>query len=117
MGEGVDLQSISSWYKSRPYPTVFEPIYETGETEWQIHIRAGKAIDKLLLQQGKYLVVSHGNVINAALHMIFGVLPYGRYLPIELLLDPGHYAKIKYCAETGRWSLIGFNDRSFLNQA
>lgn len=116
VGEGVDLQVISDWYKTRSMPTVFEPIYETGETEWQVHMRAGKAIDQLMShQKGNLLIVSHGNVINAALHLILGVLPSGRSLPIELALEPGCYAKIKYRSDTGRWSLVTFNDHAFLN--
>jgi len=113
MGEGMDLQIIADWYKSKPYPTSFEPIYESGETEWQVHVRAGKAIEQLIqFYDGNCLVVSHGNVINAALHVIFGVLPYGRSLPIELALCTGCYAKVAFLAETGRWSLVSFNDRS-----
>ena len=110
-GEGQDLHVITDWYKSRPTPTVFEPIYETGETEWQVHIRAGKAIEKLMMiPEGVYLIVSHGNVINAALHILFGILPHGRSLPIELALDSGCYARLKYYATSGRWSMISFND-------
>jgi broad specificity phosphatase PhoE len=117
MGEGVDLQAIAEWYKLRSTPSIFEPIYETGETEWQVHIRAGKAIDQLMLHpHGNYLIVSHGNVINAALHMILGVLPSGRSLPIELALEPGCFAKVKYRSETGRWIFVSFNDHLFLNR-
>lgn len=115
LGEGADLQVIADWYKSRPRPTAFEPIYETGETEWQVHLRAGMAIDRLMrLPEGSYLVVSHGNVINAALHMLFGLLPNGRSLPVELSLDPGCYARLRYRSETGRWGLVSFNDHEFL---
>jgi broad specificity phosphatase PhoE len=113
IGEGMDLQTIADWYKSKPYPTSFEPIYESGETEWQVHVRAGKAIEQLMQsKEENCLVVSHGNAINAALHMIIGVLPYGRSLPIELALCIGCYAKVAYRSETGRWSLVSFNDRS-----
>jgi broad specificity phosphatase PhoE len=115
MGEGVNLQTIADWYEQRSTPTIFDPIYETGETEWQVHMRAGKAIDQLMLHpQGSSLIVSHGNVINAALHMILGVLPSGRSLPVELGLEPGCYAKVIYRSETGRWSLVSFNDHAFL---
>jgi broad specificity phosphatase PhoE len=116
MGEGVNLQTIANWYQQRSTPTVFDPIYENGETEWQVHLRAGKAIDNLMLRpQGNYLIVSHGNVINAALHMILGILPTGRSLPVELALEPGCFAKVGYGLEAGRWSLVSFNDHEFSN--
>jgi 2,3-bisphosphoglycerate-dependent phosphoglycerate mutase len=109
-GEGADLQIIKDWYNSRPYPSAFEPIYDTGETEWAVHIRAGQAIEKLLsFPEGTYLIVAHGNIINAALHMISGVLPQGRSLPIKMSLAAGQYAKLTYCPTTARWNLAGFN--------
>lgn len=109
-GESADLHTIKDWYISRPYPSAFEPIYDTGETEWAVHIRAGQAIEKLLsFPEGTYLIVAHGNIINAALHMICGVLPQGRSLPIKMALAAGHYAHLTYCPITARWNLVGFN--------
>lgn len=115
-GEGADLQTITEWYKSRPYPTAFEPIYDTGESEWAVHIRAGKAVEKLItLPEGSYLIVAHGNIISAALHVVFGILPYGRSLPVEMALTAGHYAKLIFSKDTGRWSLVSFNNGAFKN--
>ncbi len=113
-GEGVDYQTIAEWNKNRPLPTVYEPSHETGESTWQVHLRAGRALEKLLqLAEGRYLVVSHGSILSATLHMIMGILPYGRAQPVELGLEPGHYALVRYRPETARWSLLGFNDHAF----
>lgn len=116
-GEGVGWDTIANWYAGRARPTAFEPIYETGESEWQAHLRAGEAVEKLMvLGPGRYLVVSHGNILNAALHVIFGILPSGRALPAQLALEPGCYAELNYDPETGRWRLVSFNDRSFMSK-
>ncbi len=115
-GEGADLQVIAEWYKIRSMPTVFEPIYDTGETEWQIHMRAGKAIDQLIsYQKRNVLIVSHGNVLNAAFRLLLGVLPSGRSLPVEFAIEPGCYAKLNYRPDIGRWILVSFNDHVFKN--
>ena len=109
-GEGAGLQVIADWYPPRGWPTPFEPIYESGETEWQAHLRAGQAIEALLrLPEGSYLVVSHGNILNAALHMVMGILPHGQTLPVELGLGPGCFAELQYYPTTGRWKLLSFN--------
>jgi broad specificity phosphatase PhoE len=114
-GEGVDLQMIKDWYQQTSEPTVFEARYETGESEWQIHIRAAQAVENLMQRApGCYLVVSHGNIIHAALHLIFGLMPYGHSLPAVFALDPACYAKLQYNQETGRWHLVSFNDHSHL---
>jgi broad specificity phosphatase PhoE len=109
-GEGAGLQAIADWYQPRGWPTPFEPIYDSGETEWQAHLRAGQAIEALLrLPEGRYLVVSHGNILNAALHMVMGILPYGQTLPVEMGLRPGCFAELQYEPVTGRWRLLSFN--------
>ena len=111
MCEGVDTAIVADWYAHRPRPAIYEPVYETGEAEWELHLRAGQAIDRLMkLPQGSYLVVSHGNFISAALRMIFGILPYGRSWPVELKLDPGCFARLIYRPNNARWSLVSFNE-------
>ena len=111
-GEGVDLEIVHAWYTQRPKPDAFEPRYERGESEWQIHIRAAQALDAVMAEPlADTLVVSHGNVISAALHVLFGLMPYGRALPVELGLEPACYADLHYAVERGRWRLVSFNDR------
>jgi broad specificity phosphatase PhoE len=113
-GEGQPLEQLGAWYRDRPAPTAFEPIYDTGESEWAVHLRAGQALAGLVeLPEGNYLVVSHGNVISAVLHTVFGVLPAGRCLPVECGLAPGCYAHLRYQRATGRWGLLSFNDRAW----
>ena len=106
----MELEEVQEWHTSGVCPTTFEPIFETGKTEWQVHLRAGRAIEKLIaLREGKYLIVSHGNILNAAPHVILGLLPMGRSAPVEMALGTGCYAKLRYCLETGSWSLLQFN--------
>ena len=106
----MELEEGQEWGTTRVCPTTFEPIFETGKTEWQVHLRAGRAIEKLIaLREGKYLIVSHGNILNAAPHVILGLLPMGRSAPVEMALGTGCYAKLRYCLETGSWSLLQFN--------
>jgi broad specificity phosphatase PhoE len=111
-GEGIPLTQIKTWYQGRPEPDAFEARYESGESEWQIHRRAAQAVEKLMQDPAEHtLVVSHGNMIQAALHVLFGLMPYGRSLPVEFALDTASYCALHYEAENGRWRLLSFNDR------
>ena len=113
--EGVDLNKVYHWYEGRVYPTQFEPIFETGESEWEVHTRASTAIQSFFKRPpGKYLIVSHGNFINAALHVILGTLPLGRSLPIELALANSGYADLSFDVTAGRWRLKSFNNMEHL---
>ena len=58
-GEGMELEKVQEWHTTGNPPTAFEPIFETGETEWQVHLRAGRAVEKLIaLREGKYNISS-----------------------------------------------------------
>jgi broad specificity phosphatase PhoE len=113
--EGADNGTADHWYDDRPRPDVYQPIFETGEPTWALHMRAGQALDHLLqLPPGSYLVVAHGSILSAALHMVFGVLPYGRSMPVQFRLDPGCFARLTYHPGNARWSLVSFNDHAFM---
>ena len=49
----------------------YEPIGVTGETEYHLHTRAALAVERVVQRgPGKYLVVAHGGILNAALRVI-----------------------------------------------
>jgi broad specificity phosphatase PhoE len=110
-GEGKDLEIIKNWYRKTRSPDCFDPLYESGESEWAIHMRAGKALESLFLRKpAKYIIVSHGNFINAISHVIFGILPQGRSKPITMSLCNSGYVTFKYDTEEDRWFLEVFNN-------
>lgn len=115
-GEGKDLHLISEWYKSKMMYSPFEPIFENGDSEWELHLRAGKAIEKLIaFPTGSYLIVSHGNFLNAIMHVIIGILPTSGSNPVEMSLVPGGFARFMFNKDSGSWSLMSFNDSSHLS--
>lgn len=112
-GEGVDLSVIENWYADHPLPLPHEPIYDTGESAADLHLRAAKALQPLLLQDNRcLLVVSHGSLLNAVLHTIFGLSPSGRTRLVKLALDPCAYALTQYDPQKNGWSLLAFNRQS-----
>lgn len=114
-GQGVQINKVKSLYLNEQPPSLYDPIYETGESEWEVHARACMAINDLMKRPGgNYLIVSHGNFLNASLHVIFGVLPLGRSNPIELALKNSSYAELFFNSLSSRWSLISFNERTHL---
>lgn len=62
-----------------PWPTFrnpYEPFFETGESTWEIHTRATRAVEMVIRHgPGRYLVVTHGGILNAALRHIVGSPP------------------------------------------
>ena len=60
-----------------PPPDILTPYThfgKTGESRWEVFLRAGRAIQHILdLPPGRYLVASHGGVLTMALYAILGI--------------------------------------------
>jgi broad specificity phosphatase PhoE len=109
--EGVDFATAQTWYEGRPLPSTYEPLFETGESEWELFLRAGTAIQALLRKPpGSYLIVSHGGILGAAIRAILGVSPTaGRYRPVAIAFDNTGYAVVHYGLERSRWAVVKLN--------
>lgn len=90
----------------------FLPLGETGESWLQLYLRGGRALNKLLdYPAGKYLVVAHGAILNAAVSSIFGIAPQpGRLTPVFHFENTGG-ANISYHPQTQSWQFISLSPR------
>jgi broad specificity phosphatase PhoE len=97
------------------FPTPYEPLFRTGESEWDLFVRAAAAVQRLVRRPpGAYLVVAHGAILNAALRSILGVPPRGRAWPTRFVFDNTGYAVLEYESDRGRWTLERLNETSHL---
>jgi hypothetical protein len=56
------------------FMTPYTHFGETGESRWELYLRAGRAIQHILDRSpGRYLVAAHGGVLNMALYAILGI--------------------------------------------
>ena len=96
-------------------PAPYEPVFRSGESEWDLYLRAAGAVQSLVRRPpGAYLVVSHGAILNAALRSILGIPPRGRAWPTRFVFDNTGYAVLEYEPESARWSLERLNETSHL---
>ncbi len=62
-----------------PKPAIlnpYTPLGVTGESHWDIYLRAAKAVQKLVQRgPGSYLVVAHGGILNMAVRAMIGAAP------------------------------------------
>jgi len=103
---------------SNPRPDfikLFDPIGETGESEWQLFLRSGKAVQSLLRRiPGKYLIISHGGILNKVFHTIFGLKPQANFQGTHFRFDNVGFSKISYSPEINKWRIFTHNDTSHL---
>lgn len=116
--EGEAYETLQEWYKDRPLPTAHESYFDSGEGEWDIFLRAGRAVQSLVFRpQGIYLVVSHSAFLGAVMRAILGLAPRGgRIRPVKFSFDNTGFAVLNYDPEMARWSIEQLNNTCHLDR-
>lgn len=99
-----------------PRPTFmhpFHPIGQSGESQWELYLRAGKALQDLLDRPpGRYLVVSHGGLLNMVLYAILGIVPQANFQGARFRFHNTAFATLTYNPNDHNWRLEGINDQA-----
>jgi len=99
-----------------PRPDFIHPylhIGETGESRWEVYLRAGRGVQSLLDRSpGRYLVVAHAGILNMALYAILGIPVQADTSGPTFRFLNAAYAMLTYTAEEHRWRLISLNERA-----
>ena len=89
----------------------YQPIGETGESQWELYLRAGKAVQSLFNHPpGKYLIVSHGGILNMFFYAILGIAPQPNFHGPRFRLNNSAFATLYYEPTSHRWYILGVND-------
>jgi len=109
--EGKAYEEIELLFANQQHPRSHDPIFERGESEWDLFLRAAGAVQDLVRRPpGDYLVVAHGAILAAALRSILGISPpAGRVRPVRISFENTGYSLFLYDSETGRWSMQRHN--------
>jgi broad specificity phosphatase PhoE len=96
-----------------PFINLFQPVGVDGESQWELYLRAGRAIQDLLHRQpGRYLVVSHGGILNLAMHAILGISPQANFQGPRFRFHNIAFAVLDYDPARHVWMLETVNDRA-----
>jgi broad specificity phosphatase PhoE len=98
-------------FPPKPFQGPYDRIADgTGESEAQIYARAVYAVESLInLDDGRYLVVSHGAFLNAAIRAAFAIpIPVNRNGVAFRFGDAG-FMDLAYIREAHRWLMLNFD--------
>jgi broad specificity phosphatase PhoE len=100
---------------ARPFTNPFQPVGETGETQWELYLRAAAALQKLLhCPPGRYLVVSHGGLLNMLLYAVLGLTPQPPGRGPAFHFGNASFASLSYRPQRNAWAVEGLNDQLHL---
>jgi 2,3-bisphosphoglycerate-dependent phosphoglycerate mutase len=98
--------------KIAPRPDFMTPYTrfgKTGESRWELYLRAGKAIKGILDRQpGRYLIVAHGGVLNMAVYVILNISPQADFSGPRFIFHNTTFAVFSYEPEHHNWRMLQF---------
>lgn len=96
------------WDEPR-FLTPYTRLGETGESRLEVYLRAGRAIQSILDRKpGRYLVVSHGGILNMTMYSILSIAPQAHHNGPRFLFRNTTYASFSYDPEWHNWRLLKF---------
>ncbi len=107
---GLSFEEAEKRFPRPAFRGPYEPFGGTGESQWEAYSRAAIAVQKLVNRgPGRYLVVAHGGILNAALRTMLSIPPlingHGTYFAFA---DLG-YAVLEYNPAQHQWWLLHFD--------
>jgi 2,3-bisphosphoglycerate-dependent phosphoglycerate mutase len=94
------------------FMTPFTHYGKTGESRWELYLRAGRAVQHLLDRPlGRYLVVAHGGILNMTMYAILGIPLQADFSGPRFMFDNTTFASFTYEPEHHNWHLLNFDNR------
>ena len=114
---GMTGEEVNRRLPDRKFVTPFSAIVgDEGEGDWALYLRAGQALHILLRRKpGKYLVVSHGGLLNQVMYAIVGITPQANFSGPRFRFKNTGFAHVSYLPHSHRWQINVLNDRSHWN--
>ncbi len=98
--------------KIAPHPDFMTPYTrfgKTGESRWELYLRAGRAIQRILDRQpGRYLVVAHGGVLTMAMYAMLNISPQADFSGPRFMFLNMTFAIFSYEPKHHNWRLLQF---------
>jgi 2,3-bisphosphoglycerate-dependent phosphoglycerate mutase len=109
--DGKPLDEILQLTPPVDFHHPYQPPGEGGESSVDLFLRASQALRSVLLRPARrYLIVSHGAILNMVIYAILGITPQGHYNSPRFRFGNTAYANFTYDATTRRWHLLSFEN-------
>jgi 2,3-bisphosphoglycerate-dependent phosphoglycerate mutase len=109
---GLTPEQIAQVVPRPDFMTPYTRYGETGESRWEVFLRAGRAIQHILDRRpGRYLIAAHGGVLNMTLYAILGIPVQADSAGARFMFHNTTFATFTYEPEHHNWRMLNFDDR------
>ena len=110
---GLTAHEVRQNFQHPSFTTPYDPVGVDGEGDWELFLRAGQALHNLLKRDpAKYLIVSHGGLLNQVMHAIVGVAPQANNAGTRFRFSNTAFAQLIYFPHQHRWAIDKLNDHA-----
>lgn len=110
---GLTPTEVRQKIAPQPFHTPYDFVGGDGEGDWELFLRAGQALHTLLRRSpARYLVVSHGGLLNQVIHAVIGVAPQANNAGTRFRFENTSFAQLTYFYHQHRWLIERLNDHT-----
>ncbi len=115
---GLTAHEVRQNFAHPPFTTPYDSVGGDGEGDWELFLRAGQALQSLLKREpAKYLIVSHGGLLNQFMHAVIGVAPQANNAGTRFRFSNTAFAQLMYYPHQHRWAIDKLNDHAHWKDA
>ncbi len=110
---GLTVHEVRQNFTQSRFSTPYDPVGVDGEGDWELFLRAGQALQSLLKREpARYLIVSHGGLLNQFMHAVIGVAPQANNAGTRFRFGNTAFAQLMYYPNQHRWAIDRLNDHA-----
>lgn len=110
---GLTVHEVRQNFKAPAFTTPYDPVGIDGEGDWELFLRAGQALHALIKREpARYLIVSHGGLLNQFMHAVVGVAPQANNAGARFHFENSAFAQLHYHPYHHRWAVDKLNDHA-----
>ena len=110
---GLTAHEVRQNFTHPPFMTPYDSVGGDGEGDWELFLRAGQALQSLLKREpARYLIVSHGGLLNQFMHAVIGVAPQANNAGTRFRFENTAFAQLLYYPHQHRWAIDRLNDHA-----
>lgn len=110
---GLTQHEVRQNFQHPDFTTPYDAVGNDGEGDWELFLRAGQALHGLLKRDpARYLIVSHGGLLNQVMHAIVGIVPQANNAGTRFRFGNTAFAQLLYFPNQHRWAIDKLNDHA-----
>lgn len=104
---GLTREEVEERFPQPEFRTPYDAFGESGEGDWELFLRAGKAVHELLKRPaGRYLIVTHGGLLNKLMYAMLGIPVQANSNGPSFRFGNTGFAIFHYVPARHQWRLI-----------